>query len=469
MVKLSNKDAKFREQVLSGPIWPTVWKVCIPLAIFQTLTNAFNILDTLMASSISSDAVSTVVYFVQLNHIVSSIGSGLAVGGSILISRRYGAGSYEEVKRILSTVVAIAFMIGTIVLLMIPFVPAILRATGTPETFINLGSSYFALTLSATVINFFNLIYISIERARGNSKSILKLNTLIIIVKLSLTAIFVYLLDGGILMIALATMISYLVLFCIAIKNLTRSDDAFSFSFKFISLKKKVWLPILKLSLPSMAEKIAFSYGKAIINTMAASYGTNAVGASGISNNMSGLLTGIQMGFQDGGTSLQGQIHGAGKLERAVQFYRRIILIQVIIGVLGVIFYQFLKFPVAKLFSMTRGGFDPVFQKMIIDIFSFEIIGCLLLSLSYAAMTVILGMGKTKLVLLINFCRLFVFRIPIMYMLSNFTDIGYKAVGMTVATSNAAVGIMSFVIAEIVIAKERKKQRANIVLESHHD
>ena len=469
MVKLSTKDEKFREQVLSGPILSTIWKVCIPLAVFQTLSNLFNILDTLMASHISSEAVSTVVYFVQINHIVASIGNGLAVGGSILISRRYGAGYYEEVKRLLSTLVAIAAIIGAIVLAMIPFVPAILRGAGTPETFITLGSSYFSIILFAAVINFFNVIYISIERARGNSKSILRLNILIILIKLTLTAIFVYVFNGGIIMIATATLISYLVLFTIAIKNLTKNDDAFSFSYKYITFKKNIWLPILKLSLPSMAEKIAFSYGKAIVNTMAADYGTNAVGASGISNNMSGLLTGIQMGFQDGGTSLEGQIHGAGKLDRAVKFYRRIILIQSIIGVLGIILYQFLMAPIAKIFSMTKGGYDPVFQQMIVDIFTFEILGCLVLSLSYAAMTVILGMGKTKLVLLINFCRLFVFRVPIMYFLTNFTDIGYRSVGITVALSNTAVGIMSFIIAESVIAGERKKQRQNIVLESQHD
>ena len=459
MVKLNTKDEKFREEVLSGPIWPIIWKVCLPLAIFQTLNNAFNILDTLMASHISSEAVSTVVYFVQLNHIVSAIGGGLAVGGSILIAQRYGAGAYEEVKKILSTVIAIAASIGAVVLCMIPFVPVILNATGTPDTFISLGSSYFSLSLLGTVVNFFNLIYISIEKARGNSKAILKLNTLIIVVKLSLTAVFVYLLSGGIITIALATLISYLVLFIIGIRNLTKSNDAFSFSPKYISLRKDTWLPILKLSIPSMAEKIAFSYGKAIVNTMAASYGTNAVGASGISNNMSGILTGIQIGFQDGSSSLEGQLYGSGNFDRAIKLYRRILLVQLLIGILGVIFYQFIKMPVARIFAMTRGGFDSTFQTMIIDIFSYEIIGCLLLSLAYASMTVILGMGKTKLVLLANFCRLFVFRVPIMYFLTNYTDIGYIAVGITVALSNAAIGIMCFILAEIVISKERKKRR----------
>ena len=82
--------------------------------------------------------------------------------------------------------------------------PEFLRLMNTPEEFIADGSTYFRLELFGMVITFFNNVYIAIERARGNSKRILILNTAVIVVKLGLTAWFVYGLDGGINMISCA-------------------------------------------------------------------------------------------------------------------------------------------------------------------------------------------------------------------------------------------------------------------------
>ena len=79
-----------------------------------------------------------------------------------------------------------------ILLVLVPFTPEFLRLMNTPEEFIADGSTYFRLELFGMVITFFNNVYIAIELARGNSKRILILNTAVIVVKLGLTAWFVY-------------------------------------------------------------------------------------------------------------------------------------------------------------------------------------------------------------------------------------------------------------------------------------
>lgn len=66
-VALSEKDRKFREFALEGSMWKVIWKVCYPLAIYQSLNQLFKILDTMMAAHISANAVSTVAYLSQIN------------------------------------------------------------------------------------------------------------------------------------------------------------------------------------------------------------------------------------------------------------------------------------------------------------------------------------------------------------------------------------------------------------------
>ena len=50
-VALSEKDRKFREFALEGSMWKVIWKVCYPLAIYQSLNQLFKILDTMMAAT----------------------------------------------------------------------------------------------------------------------------------------------------------------------------------------------------------------------------------------------------------------------------------------------------------------------------------------------------------------------------------------------------------------------------------
>ena len=96
---LSGRDANFREESLNGSLWKVLLSVGLPLALYQSLNQLFKILDTMMASHISSQSVSAVAYLSQISIFLSSIGAGLAVGSGIRISRAYGEGDYRLVKQ----------------------------------------------------------------------------------------------------------------------------------------------------------------------------------------------------------------------------------------------------------------------------------------------------------------------------------------------------------------------------------
>ena len=63
----------------------------------------------------------------------------------------------------------------------------------------------------------------------------------------------------------------------------------------------------------------------------------------------------------------------------------------------------------------------------------------------------------TKTILAVNFARIFIFRLPVIYFFQNFTSMGFEAVGYTMAISNSLVGILAFIAGETVIATEKKK------------
>lgn len=175
--ELTQKDQQFLEQSLNGPMWKVILQIGTPLALYQLLSQAFTILDTMMAAHISEESVSAVAYLAQLNAILSAVGGGLAVGAGIQISRAYGEGDLALVRRRISSLYAICLGVGVALLaLILPFTSTFLRLAGTPELLIEAGSQYFVVELFVMVVTFINNVYIAVERARGNAGRIFRLN-----------------------------------------------------------------------------------------------------------------------------------------------------------------------------------------------------------------------------------------------------------------------------------------------------
>lgn len=430
---------------------------CMPLALFQALQSVFKILDTLMASHISADAVSAVACLSQITLMITALGSGLAVGGSIKISEAYGKGDYDAVHSRVATVYAMATAVSLVVaVLLIPFAEPFLRLLSTPEELIRTGAGYFRVEILTLVVNFFNTVYLAIERSRGHAKKILVLNMVIVVLKLGLSALFVYGLQGGVTMLAMATLIGQCALLGYALLGMCRDEGAFRFRFGNVRMKKDTVGPILNLSYPVAAEKMLFAAGKVVVNSMSGLYGGLTVGALGISNNIGGLTTSWQSGLTDGAAPLISQNRGAGSYRRTLQLYWRLLLLEMGIGAVGLaVISQTLPW-IAELFARSENNFDPEFRDLIVAIHGWEMLGYITLGIHSATIALLLGYGYTKLTLLLNVSRVFLYRVPVLWILQNFTSIGAEAVGMTMMVSNVCTGLTAIVVAIPVVAKIRK-------------
>ncbi len=454
--QLSKKDEKFREFSLNGNMFHVILYVCLPLALYQSLTQLFKVFDTMMAAHISATAVSSVAYIGQIQIMLSALGSGLAVGASIKVSEAFGAGDYELVRRRVSTMVALCAVLGgTLLAVLVPFATLFLRLMKTPEEFISMGSTYFRVELFALVVTFFNNIYIAIERARGNSKRILWLNMGIVITKLSFTAVFIYIFHLGVTSIAIATLIAQSIILTIAVSTMLKKNNVFSFSPKAVSFKSEIVNPMLKLSFPVMIEKAAFAMGKVIVNSMCTHYGPQTVGALGISNNIGGITTMPQMGFQEGGSAVISQNRGARRFDRTMKAFWCVLTCNMIIGVVLMSTSLLCLEYISKFFA----GSDYNFQQMIKGIYWYESWGAIFLGINSSVISLMYGFGKTRVTLFMNFCRVFLFRVPVLWLLQNYTDYGSESAGMVMGISNFLCGMLAVVIGSIMIYSLKHKYK----------
>jgi len=453
--ELSSRDRRFLDMSLNAPMWKVVLYVGTPLALYQGLAALFTILDTLMASHISKESVSAVAYLAQLRLMLSSVGGGLAVGAGIQISRAYGEGDFLLVRKRVSTLYATSLSVGLLMLAVIlPFTGGFLRLAGTPVELITVGRQYFIVQLFVMVVNFLNEVYIAVERARGNARRIFLLNIAVIVVKLSLTALFVYVLDSGLVMIAVASLLSELTMFAFAVHFSLIGDSAFSFSPKAVSFReRRVLEPMVRQSMPVIAEKALFAFGKTIVNSMCTVYGALMVGAMGVSNNLGAITTNPQNGYQQGSSAIISQNYGAGKYRRVLDAFYATAVISMLLGALisGLELWQ-LHF----LSGLFDGGSED-FRGMIALVYRYEALGAVPLGFNAAVMALLYGLGQTKLTLVLNFARVFVFRIPVFWFLQHCTSLGEASVGIVMMVSNISVAVAAGVTALVVIRRFKRE------------
>lgn len=453
--ELTARDKKFRDMSLNGAMWKVVLYIGFPLALYQGLNGIFTVLDTMMASHISKESVSAVAYLSQLNSILSAVGGGLAVGAGIQISRAYGEGDFALVRKRVSSLYVLCLTVGLVMLGgILPFTGGFLRLAGTPDELIAVGTQYFVVELFVMVVKFLNNVYIAVERARGNSKRILWLNLLVTAVKLSLTALFVYVLEGDLVMIGVASLVSQLAMLFFAVKNSVLGEGAFTFSPRAVAVKgKEVTPPMVKQSVPVIAEKALFAFGKTVVNSMCTVYGAAMVGAMGVSNNLGGITTNPQNGFQEGGASVISQNFGAKKYRRVMEAFFAVLTVNV---VLGLVISSLELWQLNWLAGFFDSG-DAEFHRAIAQTYRYEALGAVPLGAFSAVMALLYGLGKTRLTLVLNFSRVFLFRIPVFWFLQNFTDYGEAGVGMVMMISNTSVALMAVLVAIPVICRYRRE------------
>ena len=455
-------ESEFREKSLSSNVYLLIIQVGTPLAVFALFASLFSLLDTIMASHIGTIDVSTVAYMNQLRMILNSIGTGIGTGSMILINRAYGAGDKAKTNELTNTLVRLLLILSLIFLLMIPFVPTILRLIKTPEEFISEGTAYFRILITATVVNFVNLVYINVEKSRGRTGVILVANLSMMVIKLIFSALFVYILDKGIAYIALSTLISYSACAIYALPHLFDRNSIFCIRPSLVFHTKKGYSKsLLSLSFPVAVEDSTFSLGKVIVNSIASSYGAEMIGALGISNNVSGLAASFENGFSDASSSIVSQNYGAGKCRRAIKVYIANIIITFIASLfaLGVL-YAFSD-KLIPIFATSRNGFNEGFMETIRRIFIYDSLSCFGIAFNGAGMDFLLGLGKTKVTLVLNFLKIFVFRIPVLFILQMFISDGATALGIMMMISNCGVAIPTTLIC-IHVARNLIKKKSSM-------
>ena len=296
-------------------------KLIIPLVLEQLLAMAIGMADTVMVSSAGEAAVSGVSLVDSINILLINIFSALATGGAVVASQYLGRGdeksACQSARQLLVTITGMSLFLMALSLILknglLSFVFGSIEADVMASAQI-----YFLLSaLSYPFLGIYNA-GAAVFRAMGNSKISLQTSLVMNLINVVGNAIGIYGLKWGVFGAALATLISRIVGAAVMLVLMRNKDNPIHIENYFdLSLKWDMVRRILKVGVPSGLENGMFQFGKILVSSLVATFGTSAIAANAVGNSVAGvgIIPGSAIGLAM--ITVIGRCVGAGDYKQA--------------------------------------------------------------------------------------------------------------------------------------------------------
>ena len=450
------KQIKRRDYILNGSLWKVVVSIVLPIALYNLCNYLYGIYDMILVQSANIGEAADVAVLDQIKNMISTIGSSIAGACGILVSRKLGADDIEGAKKTANTAFSLAILISLLTILFIPFGAPFLKLFNTDQSIIDNSIGYYNVQILTLIITTLNVTMLSIEKSKGKTVHLLYLNLVVIVIKVFLTTLFAYGPFENVTntWLASATLIAQLFMFVSCLYLSFKKGNLLKVSIKSLNFNKELTFILIKFAIPLFLNGFLPNFGKVYINSIATTtYGKMCVGALGISNTIAGLFANIVNSSADGVSTIISQNYGARNLNRIKKTFNVQLIYVTTISIIGTLILFFLRKHIASFFAPN----DLNYQKMIVQIFSWECFDILFLGFSAVGTALFNGTGRVKVNLLISMSRLFFVRIPLLLVLMYLVKMDYTACGIIMFASNTIAGIAHITWATIYKKKLKCK------------
>ena len=296
-----------------------LWRFCLPLfgsIIFQQL---YNIADSLVAGKfIGENALAAVGNSYEITLIFIAFAFGCNMGCSVVVSQRFGAKDYRQVKTAVSTAM---IMTGAVCLILMAFGLLasrwLLTLLRTPQEALADSALYLDIYIWGLPFMFFYNVATGTFSALGDSRTPFIFLALSSTANIAMDILFVTALGMGVDGVAWATFIcqgvSAVLAVTVILKRMKKLPEAGAKAplFSWMLLKK-----IVIIAVPSTLQQSFISIGNLIIQGVINGFGTGVMAGYSASVKLNNLVITSFTTLANGISSFTAQNIGAGKTER---------------------------------------------------------------------------------------------------------------------------------------------------------
>lgn len=315
-------------------------QLVLPITFQNFMFALVPVADTMMLVRLEQDAMSAVSLAAQVNFVLNLFIDAVSLGASMLIAQYWGKKDMRSVEKIWGFSQLLMLPVGILFFLAGMFFPdGVMRIFTSEMAIISFGIQYLRIVSISYLINSILKIVQIIMKNTGQVKTVTYVSSAMVILNIVLNAIFIYGYFGvtamGVKGAALATMLSA-VFSLLAVIYLQCKGSKVRFRMSdLIHIDKKLSADFAKYASPILANEIVWGIGFTMNSVIMGHLGSDAVAANSILMVMKNLIACFCFALGSGGAILVGNELGAGRLEDAKEFGRKICHLAILSGFLS--------------------------------------------------------------------------------------------------------------------------------------
>lgn len=395
-----------------GPIAAQMIRFALPLFVGNLFQQLYNTVDALIVGNlIGSDALAAVSATGSLVYLIISFFSGISVGAGVIVSRYFGAGEPDKLRRAMHA--AMSFDGCSALLLTIAgtlLTPGILRLMGTPDAVMPGATAYVRVYFAGSIgLVLYNSCR-GIMQALGDSRHPLQYLVLSSLVNVVLDLLMIAVFHMGVEGAALATVLSQLISVALCLRRLMSPRQEYRIELRRLGFDWPMLWQIVRYGLPSGLQNSVIGFANVVVQANINAFGALAVAGCGAYSKIEGFAFLPITSFTIALTTFVGQNLGAREYERAKRGARFGVLCTVLLAeLIGIATFlaapllitAFTRDPEAVAFGVGKARICALFF-------------CLLAA-SHSIAAVLRGAGKAVIPMISMLCFWCVVRVSILH------------------------------------------------------
>ncbi len=440
-----SKDDDRRYLILKDPnIYKGLILLALPLMINNFIKTIHDLVDMYFVSKIpnfSAEAVSSISITFPVIFTFISLGMGLAIAGTALISQYVGSNQIEDARKYATNLLFIAAMTGLILNVISYFgAPYIMTMMGAKGYLLENSISYLQIRSFELIFVFIFFAFTAIRQSGGDTFTPVVFGVITMIINIVLSPILISYFGLGVQGAAYATVIANVVVVPFIMYQLFFSKDGITISFRIFKIQKYISNKIIKIALPAASGQAITAIGFVIMNTIIISYGDQTIAAFSVGNRLSSLVLHPVMAMGGILAAYIGQNIGNANPERAKEAFSKAMKFSVGIMIVLSLIILGVRRPLVSVFlEGDQGALDLAVRYMF-----YLIIGLPLMAVFQTFIGAFNGTGKTKYTFIFGVTRLWLFRIPLIFYFKYFTDMGNSGIWTAMLLSNFLITFVGY-------------------------
>lgn len=446
------KNKQFdRNFITQGSLNKVILTISVPLMLNNLVRTLYNLTDGLFVARISAEDFAATAFVWPLNFLFISVGMGIGIGATALIAQQMGGNQLHTAKHYANNTILMSLVLGFLAALIgYLATPSLIYWMGARDSLYDKSVLYLQINFVGLFFDFVYFGYQAILNAQGQTKSITLISIISSLTNVILDPFFIFDqvlglpgLNLGIAGAAYATVISKIVLYLLAIRIVHKHSEI-SVSIRKVKVDRQIISHISRVALPSAMGYGGSALGFTVLNGLIASYGTNTLAAYSMVNRITDLLNQPQLGIGAALTSIIGQNIGSGNYARAKAIFKRAVHL-----ILGLSFISSLTVMIGRyqiLSIFIKDGADLELWSQAIEYLYFSAFIIFFMGLFSALNGFFQGTGQTKYAMYMSVGRLWALRLPIIWLLGSFTNLGSMGIWLAMLLSNLLVVVYGFYI-----------------------